>query len=623
MNSDALCQKDPVVLVLIDFNNSNNQEGIKLLKKKFENQQKGYAKYLIKKQELLIQHKKSDSSFKIPLELMYDRPFVMEILQNIHKQLSYWNTKKFLFFFKNDKEIILQCLKLQKDYFKEIISINDKFTNDFDIISLAVKQNYQYLENASLEIQNSKECILKLIEINPKCYYSLLNKFKKDKSIIEKAVSLDGSVLNGVPGKCFTNNIVKIAVSNYGQALGYVSMEFRNIYDIALTAVKQNGYAIIYVPEEILDETIVTEAIKKSGINITHIQFTKFYKERHLNLLAAQYGASLEFINEDFRNDKEIVLQAIKNKSDYSSWRKDYYKLIRDETLRKDKEICLIVVKETGCMLGAMPDEIRDDKDVVIQAIQTNEFAIEFASDRLRNDRDIAIELFSKTQRKSYYPDYIIDYRSKNELYVLNTEEEKNRKLTQQPLLSFFSKEIQEDKEIIPLAFKFDNNSLYCIPEMLRKDKDFMMKLIEIHGMATECVSDDLKKDKDFNLMAVKKDYTSYLFLSHEMKCELVKEWLNCCQQDQRGIQLSKVLIDIKKQYELIQIEYSKERNNNILYSFETIEDKDRLKELAKYNDCIYENTPLALLSDEFMKELRDIRHKHCYYGCRIPDLYP
>ncbi|KAL9644183.1 hypothetical protein ABK040_005646 [Willaertia magna] len=227
MISDALCQKDPVVLVLTDFN-SSNQEEIKLLKKKFENQQKGYAKYLTKKQELLIQHKKTDSSFKIPLELMYD-------------------------------------------------------------------------------------------------------------------------------------------------PLGYVSMEFRNIYDIALTAVKQNGYAIIYVPEEILDETIVTEAIKNNGINITHTQFTKFYKERHLNLLAAQYGASLEFINEDFRNDKEIVLQAIKNKSDYNRWRKDYYKLIRDETLRKDKEICLIVVKETGCMLGAMPDEIRDDKDVVIkQFTQTN-----------------------------------------------------------------------------------------------------------------------------------------------------------------------------------------------------------------------------------------------------------
>ncbi|KAL9644185.1 hypothetical protein ABK040_005648 [Willaertia magna] len=610
-NNNIVIERDPVVLILTDFNN-NNQEEIMLLKKKFENQQKGYAKYLSKKEEVLVQNKNSDYFFKIPLEFMYDHQFILEILQNTHKELHFWDLKQFLFFFKNDKDIILQCLKLQTDYFKEIISINDKFTNDIDVISLAIKKNKKYFEDASSEIQNSKECILKLLEINPKCYFYLLDKFKKDRDIIEKVVSLDGSILEQVPKECLTNNIVKIAVSNYGYALDYVPKEFKT-YDIALTAVKQKENALFYVPKEILDETIIIEAIKKSGFIFYDVRDTKFYKERHLNLLAAQNITQLDRICEDFRNDKEIVLEVLKNVNNQMSLNSYFH--IRDETLRRDKEICLMAAKGAGKVLSGMSDEMRDDKDVVIQAIRSNEFAIEFASDRLRNDKEIAIELFSKPKRNY---NCLNDY-CRNDFYILNTEEEKNRKLTQQPFLSFFSKEIQEDKEIAILAFKFDNNSLYCIPEMLRKDKDFMMKLIEIRGRAVECVSDDLKKDKEFCLMAIKKDYNSYQFLTNEMKCELFKEWLNYCQQDQRGIQLSNVLIDIKKQYELTHKEYEKDKN--ILYSWEKV-DKDMLKELAKYNDCIYYNIPLEMLSDEFLIELRDIRHKYCYYECRIPNLY-
>ncbi|KAL9644197.1 hypothetical protein ABK040_005658 [Willaertia magna] len=587
--NNNVIERDPVVLVLTDFTN-NNQEEILLLKKKFENQQKGYAKYLFKKQEVLIQHKNSDYFFKIPLEFMYDHQFILEILQNTHKELHFWDLKQLLFFFKNDKEIILQCLKLQTDYFKEIISVNDKFTNDINVISLAIKKNIKYFEDASSEIQNSKECILKLLEINPKCYFYLLDKFKKDSDIIEK-----------------------IAVSNYGYALDCVPKEFKT-YDIALTAVKQKENALFYVPKEILDETIIIEAIKKSGFVFYDVRDTKFYKERHLNLLAAQKGTQLDRICEDFRNDKEIVLEVLKNVNNQMSLNSYFH--IRDETLRRDKEICLMAAKGAGKVLGGMSDEMRDDKDVVIHAIRSNEFAIEFASERLRNDKEIAIELFSKPKRNYNSSN---DY-CRNDFYILNTEEEKNRKLTQQPFLSFFSKEIQEDKEIAILAFKFDNNSLYCIPERLRKDKDFMMKLIEIRGRAVECVSDDLKKDKEFCLMAVTKDYNSYQFLTNEMKCELFKEWLNYCQQDQRGIQLSNVLIDIKKQYELTHKEYEKDKN--ILYSWEKVADKDMLKELAKYNDCIYYNIPSEMLSDEFLIELRDIRHKYCYYECRIPNFY-
>lgn len=58
--------------------------------------------------------------------------------------------------------------------------------------------------------------------------------------------------------------------------------------------------------------------------------------------------------------------------------------------------MCLLQFKCNGSLLDYADDSFKDDKEIVFEAVKNNPEALEFASDRLKNDREIVFESVSR-----------------------------------------------------------------------------------------------------------------------------------------------------------------------------------------------------------------------------------
>jgi predicted glutamine amidotransferase len=94
--------------------------------------------------------------------------------------------------------------------------------------------------------------------------------------------------------------------------------------------------------------------------------------------IVSYYTDSLEFQIDKFRDDKDVVLAAVK---------KDGYSLFdASNRLQNDKEIVLAAVNESGEALQFASDCLKDDEEVVLAAIKNNDEALFFASTRMYNN---------------------------------------------------------------------------------------------------------------------------------------------------------------------------------------------------------------------------------------------
>jgi predicted methyltransferase len=89
-------------------------------------------------------------------------------------------------------------------------------------------------------------------------------------------------------------------------------------------------------------------------------------------------GFALQFASETLRNDKDVVLAAVKEHPDAFQF--------ASETLRNNKGVVIAAVKQNGFVLQFASETLRNDKDVVLAAVKEHGFALQFASEALRND---------------------------------------------------------------------------------------------------------------------------------------------------------------------------------------------------------------------------------------------
>ena len=187
-----------------------------------------------------------------------------------------------------------------------------------------------------------------------------------------------------------------------------------NDHEGVLKAVMQNGSYLKFVAVEFRNNReIVLSAVK--------------------NFRSAFYGVALESASEEFKNDREIVLEAVKSiglSLEFAS-----------KELRNDREIVLEAVKNYGNSLEFASDELRNDSEIVLNALESNKFALKFASEAFRNDPEIVLEAVKK------YGD----------------------------LLKFVSEELRYDRRIAFEAIKNSWEALEFTSEELKNDREIVL----------------------------------------------------------------------------------------------------------------------------------------------------
>ncbi len=102
------------------------------------------------------------------------------------------------------------------------------------------------------------------------------------------------------------------AVKESGWALEYVGEEMKKDREICLAAVQQIGYALEYVGEELTkDREICLSAVKKSGVALEYV-CEELKKDREICLAAVRKnGEALKYVGEELTKDREICLAAV------------------------------------------------------------------------------------------------------------------------------------------------------------------------------------------------------------------------------------------------------------------------------------------------------------------------
>ena len=103
-------------------------------------------------------------------------------------------------------------------------------------------------------------------------------------------------------------------------------------------------------------------------------------------------GDALKYVDEKFKADKEVVLEAVR-----SDARILYY---ADESLKKDKKIILTALKKNGNSLNYADESLKKDKEIVLTAIKQNGGALEYADKKFQDDKKIVL---AAIKSKHYY----------------------------------------------------------------------------------------------------------------------------------------------------------------------------------------------------------------------------
>ncbi len=255
------------------------------------------------------------------------------------------------------------------------------------------------------------ECSLFGNELHSHTYYANTRLFKKFiAKFIEKTVQLESNSKDdfiekwGKIKRMNSEELLKL-IKHGSHAPWEIPKEFLKDRQFTLKFVKIEGGFLQYVDENFKkDRAIVLEAVKNYRLysddyDDVALKFADklFRKDKEIILEALNASGinSLKYIDESLKNDREFILEAVKIFGIVLK--------IADESLKKDKEIVLEAIKESYIAIKFADDNLKKDKEIVIEAVKRNVGALEYADHSLKKDKEVILEAVKKVDSDKGY----------------------------------------------------------------------------------------------------------------------------------------------------------------------------------------------------------------------------
>jgi len=289
------------------------------------------------------------------------------------------------------KSANIQQLKLNKEKYYYLKNINRK---DFEKLSIELQHNHEVVLKTIRKRQFPKKAYKNLpiylrsdIEIAKaaaKNIYSfnlkwVPKKLREDREFILFVVMNSWApVLEFCPDK-FKNDkeIMLAAVKKWGKNFKWASIELKQNKEIILTAIShpEEPISLLYVDDKFRDNRdVVIVAVKRDGENLKRAS-NRLKRDREIVLTAmkdSKEPASLEIVIEEFKDDKEIVIAAVKRNGHDLKW--------ASNRLRLDREVVLSATKyskSTIMYMKRIPEKFKHDKEIILSVLirSPNDFA--------------------------------------------------------------------------------------------------------------------------------------------------------------------------------------------------------------------------------------------------------
>ena len=148
---------------------------------------------------------------------------------------------------------------------------------------------------------------------------------------------------------------------------------------LAMSRVSHNGLMLEFVSEELKrDRDIVLKAVRNTGYALRYAS-DELKQDREFVLAAVtQSGCALLHASEELKKDRDIVLAAVTNKG--------YVLLHASEELKQDREFVLAAVTQSGYALLHASEELKKDRDIVLAAVTNKGYVLCYASEEMKRD---------------------------------------------------------------------------------------------------------------------------------------------------------------------------------------------------------------------------------------------
>ena len=100
-------------------------------------------------------------------------------------------------------------------------------------------------------------------------------------------------------------------------------------------------------------------------------------------MVVKQGGWNLDYADKKLKNDKEVVLAAVKQDSRALQF--------ADKKLKNDKEVVLAAVKQDGLALKYADKKLKANKEVVLAALKQEVSAHQYVDEKLKGDKDVVL----------------------------------------------------------------------------------------------------------------------------------------------------------------------------------------------------------------------------------------
>ena len=338
----------------------------------------------------------------------------------------------------NKKETPTLPLTNENLSLSNLLDIRNKLDNDEkkniikDIIVLQlpkrVQDIFKQLNKEQLDIffTITKISILKdlsidLIEELFSKYKYLLNNNIIDNEIIE-ALKIDNNTLLFVPEEKMTDYIIKLAISYNAFALAYIpadkmtSQEYLVIFE---AAVKKNGNALQYIPNNLRTFKICEAAVKENGRAFHYVLADKMTFQEYLiicNIAVKHNGAILQFVPKDFRT-YEICMSAVqKNASALQN-------VLADKmTSQEYFIICGIAVeKDAFTLRNVLVDKMTSQEYLIIcnKAVQNNADALYYVLNDKMTSQEYFIICSIAVEKDAFALKYVLADKMTSQEYLI------------------------------------------------------------------------------------------------------------------------------------------------------------------------------------------------------------
>lgn len=186
-------------------------------------------------------------------------------------------------------------------------------------------------------------------------------------------------------------DIALLAVNNQGDNIYYLSARLQHDKAIFIQALKHSPFLIHDYWNDSLrdDKDVVMQAVKKNGHYFTYAS-SRLQHDRDVAFTAVtREPLVLKSLPEQFQLDKEIVLYAVSHCAISIEY--------MHPQLNDDQDIILAAINQPHCgkFIKYASERIKNDKQIGLIAVRSNGFALRFLSLELRNDQDVALAALS------------------------------------------------------------------------------------------------------------------------------------------------------------------------------------------------------------------------------------